>query len=309
MILLEPGNRILAEVVRPQIFLDVKGGEKREPLDVRLCDFDDVAYRVIVDAKAKNNMQVSMQLPCYREIKDFGGQTAFEKSFKDIAVEPLQTFDLSVEVDFNTLAEDEKVKDALVRRIRLFKPLVVGGVFNHFYDALRAGKEETLKPFKFDLRRDTTIFFIPGKQRVVTVFSLDFQEKTDQAIARVFMQEFVDARKTLGYAPPVTFGPVPPSELKEWGLTEAKPGHLGYVSFAILPAHVSTEAKQTQIVEILQTFRTYIQYHLKCSKSYFHARMRFRCVELLKVLNRARVTSEDKAKPKKTFAGKTFTRA
>jgi len=139
-------------------------------------------------------------------------------------------------------------------------------------------------------------------------FSLDFSEKTDQAIARVFMQEFVDARRNLGFAPPITFNNVPPAELKEWGIVDGKPDHLGYVSFGILNTHVPTEAKQATVVEVLQTFRTYIQYHIKCSKSYFHARMRFRCAELLKVLNRARASDEDKTKPRKTFGGKTFTR-
>jgi len=44
MILLERGNRILGETVSSKLFLDPE--EKVEPMDVKLCDFDDASYRV-----------------------------------------------------------------------------------------------------------------------------------------------------------------------------------------------------------------------------------------------------------------------
>lgn len=51
-----------------------------------------------------------------------------------------------------------------------------------------------------------------------------------------------------------------------------------------------------------------MQYHMKCSKQYFHARMRSRVSSLLKVLNRAKVENPDEQKQKKTISGKTFLR-
>jgi len=77
------------------------------------------------------------------------------------------------------------------------------------------------------------------------------------------------------------------------------------MAFAILKSHLE-KGKQEAVVAILQTFRTYLQYHIKCSKSYFHSRMRKRVAELVKVLNRAKVP--DLKKEKKTAGGKTFKR-
>jgi len=306
MILLEPGNRILGETVSAQINGGGEGKEsKREPIDVRLCDFDDVSYRIVIDAKAKNLLKVSMNLPCYSSIKDFGAEKELKAIYGSLVVDPEAGSDITVQVDL----DKEEKKEEVIKNLTLLKPNIVGGVFKHFYLQLKNG--EASDPFKFDLRRDTTVYFIPDKdkkERVVTVFGLDFTERVDKAVARVFLQEFVDARKTIGFAPPVQFGNVPPSELKAFGITEPT-GNLGFISFAILKDHVKSDDVITKIVNVLQSFRNYLQYHIKCSKSYFHARMRARARDLLKVLNRAKLEDPEGDKTKKTITGKTFTRA
>jgi len=180
-------------------------------------------------------------------------------------------------------------------------------VFRHYYTKLAKG-EAAAAPFKFDLRRDTTVYFIPDKDRVVTVFGLDFTEKVDKAVARIFMQEFADARKTLNFAPPVQWSVPPPSELKAFGIKDPT-GNLGFFSLAILKDHVIKEDVVTKVVDALQSFRTYLQYHIKCSKSYFHSRMRAKAKDLLKVLNRAKQIDPEATGAKKTITGKTFTRA
>jgi len=305
MILLEAGNRILTETVSAQILGsgDAKADAKREPIDVRLCDFDDVSYRVVIDAKTKNLLTVSMALPCFREIKDLGGQDAVTKAFGDKAISPVENFDVSVQVNLET----EDKKEEIIKKINLMKQTVIGGVFRHFFTKLQKGEVD--KPFKFNLRGDTTIYFVPDKDRVVTVFGLDFKEKVDRAVAKVFMQEFVDSRKTIGFAPPIAWGVNPPSELKAFGITDPQPGYLGFISFAILKDHVAKEETLTRVIEVLQGFRNYLQYHIKCSKSFFHSRMRARVKELLKVLNRAKQVDPDGEKTKKTITGRTFTRA
>jgi len=306
MILLEPGNRILAETITAHILGtgDAKADAKREPIDVRLCDFDDVSYRVVIDAKTKNLLTVSMALPAFREIKDFGAQEAVTKTFGDKAISAIDNFDVSIQVNLDT----EDKKEEIIKKITLIKSTVIGGVFRHFYTKLQKG-ETPPAAFKFNLRGDTTIYFIPDKDRVITVFGLDFKEKVDRAVAKVFMNEFVDARKTIGFAPPTAWGVTPPAELKAFGITEPIPGTLGFISFAILKDHVAKEETLTRVIEVLQGFRNYVQYHIKCAKSYFHSRMRARARELLKVLNRAKQLDPDGEKVKKTITGRTFTRA
>jgi len=306
MILLEIGNRILAETVQdaltPPEHDEEKKKGKRPP--VSLCDFDQVSYQVQNDG---DHVSILMSLPTFDEIKDKGALDAMNTFYGPAVCEATDGF--SVALKYN-IAET-KNKQEVVDKVKIFKSVVTGGVFKYFYSNLAAGTK--VEHFKFDLRSDTSIYFVPDDkgERTTTIYALDFNERVDKVVAKVFMQEFVDARRTLGFAPPVSWSAQPPAELQKWGITENKGGTLGYISFSILKTHVTSPQKIDQIVAVLQNFRSYIQYHIKCSKSYFHSRMRVRVVNLLKVLNRARVEDpeKDKSKGKKTISGKTFRRA
>merc|ERR1712046_541757 len=92
----------------------------------------------------------------------------------------------------------------------------------------------------------------PGNGRVVVVFGIDFKERVDKTIAKIFMQELADARRTVRAAPPVSFGAEPPRELRNFDITENK-GNLGFVSFAVLSTHVSTAAKREKVTNTLQS--------------------------------------------------------
>jgi len=304
MILLERGNRILGETVSSKINHDAE--EKVEAFDVRLCDFDDVQYRVLIEAEKKNIMKIAMNLPCYTYIEKNGGKDAFTAAYKDMIIEPIQGFDLTVKVDLDALT-DQKQKDEVVEKISCMKANVVGGVFDYYFSALLKGTSIT-DPFKFDLRADTIVYFFPKPDRVTIVFSIDFKEKVDRAIAKIFMQEFVEARRAQQAAPPVQWGVNPPLELAHFKISEPT-GNLGFISFAVLKTHLDNN-KKDRVINVLQCFRNYLQYHIKCSKSHFHASMRARVASLLAVLNRAKVDADERvvARDKKTASGKTFTR-
>jgi actin related protein 2/3 complex subunit 2 len=113
------------------------------------------------------------------------------------------------------------------------------------------------------------------------------------------VQEFVDARKQLRAAPSCMFGVEPPNELTQahGEISENKRAGLGYLTVIVTKDHLIRDRLQT-VVNMLTTLRTYLLYHIKCAKSYLHSRMRSKCAELLKVLNRAKVEepAEDKKK-------------
>jgi len=304
MILLERGNRILGETVQAKFFLDPE--EKVEPMDVKLCDFDDVHYRVLIEAEAKNIMNISMYLPCYKDIEPVGGKEAFEKKYGNLVVQATSPYDVALKINLDEL-KDAKNKEALVTSISQMKHTVLGGVFNYFFDQLNAGKKPS--HFSFKLRADTTVYFVPGGDRVTILFTVDFKEKVDRAVARVFMQEFAEARaksRELGATPPVAFGVQPPLELTPFGVTQPIPGILGFVSFSVMKTCVDKPDKQQKVASVLQGFRNFMQYHIKCSKAHFHSRMRARAASLLGVLNRAK--HEVAGTQARTISGKTFVR-
>jgi len=305
MILLEKGNRILGETVSSKLNHDPE--EKLEPMDVKLCDFDDVSYRVQIEAESKNILQVSMNMPCYAKIADKGAKESFEKAYGAL-VSPAASagYDLTLKINLDEL-KDQKVKDDLVTKLSMFKLYTLGGVFDsHFTNLLKGGAPTD--PFRFSLRQDTEVFFFPKADRCTVIFSIDFKDRTDKVIARAFMQEFVDAKRALGAAPPVQFAVNPPAELAHFKISEPQK-NLGFVVFPVLKAHVDKDKKE-KVVTVLTTFRNYLQYHIKCSKSHFHARMRARVASLLQVLNRAKQEQPASAAQAaaRTMSGKTFTR-
>ncbi len=57
---------------------------------------------------------------------------------------------------------------------------------------------------------------------------------------------------------------------------------VGYIGFAIQPRHVDAKSIDNTVDRMVQ-FRAYIHYHIKCSKSLMHSRMRKRVESLLQV--------------------------
>jgi len=301
MILLDSGNRILAETVQAQLIRE-NPEEKRDAIDVRLCDFDDVHYRVSIEKDNRSAMKVSFSAPWWAAVKDQGGEDALQKHYKDLVTEAEQGFDVSIAINLDALPGKP---EELVAKIGNLKANLLGGVFDKYLSGVLTNSKGS--SFRFKLRADTELFFLPGNERVTIIYALDFKEKVDRAVAKVFLQEFVDAKRNLGAAPPVQWSANPPLELKEFGIDQPIQGLLGFCTFPILKSHVDKD-KKDKAIACLQSFRTFLQYHIKCSKSFFHSRMRLRVKELLLILNRAKQEPLVEAQ-KKTITGRTFTRA
>ena len=79
----------------------------------------------------------------------------------------------------------------------------------------------------------------------------------------------------------------------------------GYISFVLFPRHVKTKESLERAVWLLASFPNFIKSHLKCSKAYWHGKMRGKAEELLETLKRAQ--KEPKASPKKKLmSGRTY---
>jgi len=249
---------------------------------------------------------VQLRCPCYNVLSKVGAKEAWDKKYGKLSTQNEKEFDLAVKIGIDDL-KDQKAKDALVTSVSQMKATIIGSVFDYHFTNMMAGKADP--PFKFDLRADTTIYFFPKiNDRVTVIFTIDFKEKVDKAIAKVFMTEFTEARRNLQAAPPVAFNINPPAELAHYKITQPVPGLLGFASFVVLKSHLDKPEKKDRIVHVLSGFRNYLQYHIKCSKAHFHARMRARVLSLLQVLNRAKAEVSEKAVVARTISGKTFVR-
>lgn len=82
-------------------------------------------------------------------------------------------------------------------------------------------------------RDEEAIYIKASYDRVTVIFSTIFREETDRIFGKVFLQEFVDARRrAIQNAPQVLFRNEPPLELQGVkGLADGKNGEVGYVTF------------------------------------------------------------------------------
>jgi actin related protein 2/3 complex subunit 2 len=298
MILLPFQNAVLTDTVKRLI-----ESEKREPIDARMVDFDNVNYRIFVHPDDRNVLYVSMNISCWNEIKDNGAMLQLEKVYGDLLVEN-DTDNVCLRIDMDAVRDKA---ESLATAVGMLRTHAIGGPFRAYFDSLATGCGAP-PPFPMNLREDTIVYFVPKTDRLIVIFQLNFQEKSDRVIAQTFLNEFMEAKRNraVAAAPIVTYTPNAPGELSQYGVSG--PVGLGFVSFAILKQHVDTDAKRERSSHLLVSFRNYLQYHIKCSKALCHQKMRTRVRELIKVLNRAKNDKGEEA-TKKTASGRRFIRS
>nr|POE69170.1 actin-related protein 2/3 complex subunit 2 [Quercus suber] len=99
-------------------------------------------------------------------------------------------------------------------------------------------------------REEEAIYIKASFDRVTVIFSTVFREETDRIYGKVFLQEFVDARKRgVQNAPQVLFRNEPPLELQgQPGLATGK-GEVGYITFdENKPSHTSRRFEITSTI-------------------------------------------------------------
>ena len=230
----------------------------------------------------------------------------------------------------------------MVRRISLLKRNAMAAPFEQAFDEYAALHEEASKYTSesapqgvregggvraIHYRDEEAIYIKASHDRVTVIFSTVFREETDRVYGKVFLQEFVDARRrAIQNAPQVLFRNDPPLELEGQPGVKAGRGDVGYVTFGtytamwlkhqcksqltqmstvLFPRHL-TPARREEVISHIQTFRDYFHYHIKASKAYIHSRMRRRTADFLQVLRRARPEAEEGTKERKTASGRTF---
>lgn len=162
-------------------------------------------------------------------------------------VEPEQGYNFSVQVDLESLPESQEDKDALIRKISLMKRNAMAAPFEQAFDEYASLHEEASKYTSesapagvteggevraIHYREEEAIYIKASHDRVTVIFSTIFREETDRIYGKVFLQEFVDARRrAIQNAPQVLFRNDPPMELQ--GMPGLKPGKgdVGYVTF------------------------------------------------------------------------------
>lgn len=312
MILLQSPSKYLLQILSTR----VQNLEKGVELDSQWIEFDDVRYHIQASMKNPNLLFLSLTLPTPPpEAVSFGGLPpgaieAIKGSYGVVAQildPPRDGFSLTMKLNLSKLPPDEEHRHAILVKIASVREVVLGAPLRVFLKQLasRTVASDIDKLVALVHRPMESFFLVPRVDKVTVVFPMRFKDSTDTVLATSFLQEFVEARRSAGLnsAPPCSWSPTPPQELKE-AAPEALSANAGYVSFVIFPRHVEGR-KLDKTVWNLSTFHAYVSYHVKCSEGFMHTRMRRRVESLIQALDRAKPDIE---KAKKNAQNRSFKR-
>ncbi|CAG8733220.1 4939_t:CDS:2, partial [Racocetra fulgida] len=231
-------------------------------LDMTAVDFYGVSYRISTP-QSKNIIKFSMLMQCFKELVQWGAQDMLHKEYGAyILAETESGYDFSLEFDLQKLPEDKVIqqkisfkpyhgfshliimticlleeREALVKKVSLIKRNLLAQPFERaFEQQAQYEAEEQTNPtpvlMQIHYRDQETIYIQAQYDRVTVIFSTLFKEETDRIFGRVFLQEFVDARRrpAIQKAPQVLYSSKdPPLEIRY--LSESQNEDVGYVTF------------------------------------------------------------------------------
>ncbi|KAI0749891.1 actin-like protein ARPC2 [Daedaleopsis nitida] len=304
MILLEPHNYIIQTTLAEKAI-------KPSSLDVQFVDFDGVRFHLSTPDR-KTALLLSMNIRCWDELVRYGVRDILNREYGPLVKpEPENDYNVSLEIDLEQLPPEGEQRDAFIKSLALLKrnalaaPFELGFKTQKQLEASGSGQGELTA---LHYRDEEVIYVQASSDRVTVIFSTMFREETDRVIGKVFLQEFVDARRlpTIQSAPQVLYTTRdPPLEIRHLpGLNDTE--DVGYVTFVLFPRHFANQVVANSTITHIQLFRDYLHYHIKCSKAYMHSRMRHRVSEFQKVLNRAK--TEQAVVDRKTTSGRSMIR-
>lgn len=286
LIFLDSGHPIVENIFREKLVPD----SKREPLDVKLADFDDVSYEIKVDRESEDIVEMKMTMPVLGDI-----HTTVQPMLRKKYGNYLKANDKSsVTLELDLRDPKEKDTEKLVSLMGNLKRNCLAAPLDAAFQALAAGNAKSLQPVVINYRKAEQIILVPASDRVNVVISVDFVDDTDAALAEVFLQEFQGAKRSVPSAPNVLFSRDRPGELRNVKGLRKVDQEVGYIMFQVFSAHV--KENPDKLVSHLLGLRSYLHYHIKAAKAQLHERMRTRVDNLMQLLNRARPQEEEKKK-------------
>lgn len=230
-----------------------------------MSDFDGVTFHLSTP-ETKSKILISIQVKCYNELVRYGAEQVLQREYGPYVVAPESGYNFSVQIDLDTLPDDKgntlsrlcytfpdlflliEARDDLIRRVSLLKRNAMAAPFEHAFEEHHKLREEASKftseeapqgvreggqVMAIHYRDEESIFIKASHDRVTVIFSTIFREETDRVFGKVFIQEFVDARRrAIQNAPQVLFRTDPPLELQGVpGVKDTGTGEIGYVTF------------------------------------------------------------------------------
>lgn len=322
MLHLKPSNLLIQKTLSEALAANSNGTPLI--LDRIISDFDYTSFHVSNSPDDRTSLLLSIKTKAWQSIANCTspngsssrGFLAFLSDKYDslpgielLTSTPEPGFDCTLRISLGQLSDEGIMQLSLLKTIVMSYPFHLA--FEEFGRLSAQAQQQAPDQiqqssgtlYTIQYRDDENIFIKPAFDRVTVIFETIFQDETDKILGKVFLQEFVDARKRnrgIQSAPQVLFSQEPPLELQGQTTTTAaavqgagESSSRRFITFVLFPRHFQTPELQFSSISHLTLFRNYFHYHIKCSKAYMHTRMRSSVNRFVKVLNRAKVDGDD----------------
>ena len=259
----------------------------------------------------------------FNKIYEYAGKEFLEAEYKEFECKPNcklsdQSFDLAIKVDLEKfkkayekkskkMSEEEKEKfdedrkeiraeldkfaKTTAEKLSTFRVKIYSYALEKMLKDLKDVKDKnTVKPLDFHLNEKNIVHMVPLKDNVMLVYGVDFQQKTDQSLARVFLQELKEAKNhvknCINGNVYVELDETPKNIMQ---IDNPKNYSNGLVVFNLFVNKFDTMKK---FLNYFITFREYVQFHIHSIKTFLHIRMNRKGKELMGKLEGCRIIPE-----------------
>eukprot|EP00759_Apiculatamorpha_spiralis_P023038 PhF_6_TR26965/c0_g1_i1/m.39333/K05758/ARPC2; actin related protein 2/3 complex, subunit 2 len=274
-------------------------------LSTFLDEFDGARYTVEL---SESGLVVGIKLSVPKDtIMSSGVQDVLKKSFPGLQVDVTGTdyIDFSVNiapaasVDGELTVPTPPSKDS-IENVAALRQICMYSFVSQCIAKFTKDKSVPIQRLQY--RSEENMYIGSMKDNMFVSFSILVDDKADRLLTRTFLKEFEDAKKhekTISSSVGMTFAhkklPLELSSAPSGVIQEnIEKSRVFFVTFVLFPKHIAPDKLQATTTQLIN-FRSNFFYHMACTKSYLHTKMRARVTSLLKVLNRAKTDTTGKS--------------
>jgi len=264
-----------------------KNSKKRlQWVERNFTEFDGTRYKISsVGKETPYLLNLSVTVPYFKDLEKFDCLEYLGKIYgKKLLKEPEMNFDFTIQTDLSEV--DEKEWEVDLSQLASIKRNAFACACEKMFSDSISGKET--EAAEINITKKDKLYLFGKKDRVLFCFALDI--KSDQVITDLFLNEMVDIRKKpdMSACPTVSLLKNAPDEIK--GLNA---GDGPFFVFTLFHRHFNGP-NMNKAIDLMCEFRTYLSYHIKCSKAHIHTRMRAKTEGWKKVMSRANIDGPKK---------------
>lgn len=248
--------------------------------NIKISDYDSMLYMIV--GLSETHLAFTLLSDQVKSIGDAGGYNALDEHFQGLQTDKSTPDQYSVIIDTSQLPSNPDQRtltiDQIVQKFSCFRTVFLSGPYFQALSLVKQGR--SFAPLQVDIRKSERLWIIPGETRVSFVFQIIYKDTNDTSLAKIFLQEFQDAKKQISNAPVISFGSSPPENISAY-----RPKTEGlFLSVTILKDQITNPLEQSKWIS---GFKQYLSYHIHSCKTYLHMRMRKRSDLLYNALKQA----------------------